>query len=297
MAHGPGAPAALPVRLGYVVLAHRAPAQVARLVRRLQPAATGVAVHLDRRAPRAVARELRARLGGLERVGLVARHPTPWGGFGLVRATLEGVAWLLTRDPAPDHVFLLSGQDYPVKPPEEVSHALAAAGPGGGSSMEWWPVPGNPGWTGQNGGLDRVEFRWVRILGRTRRVGPRRPLPPGLRVYGGSQWWGLSAACLREVLVAVARRDPRVRLLRRALIPDELFFQTLLVESPLGPSIARAQTSYAAWDAEIRHPLVLGRDALPALRATPMPFARKFDLEVDPEVLDRIDAELLGVRG
>ncbi len=163
--------------------------------------------------------------------------------------------------------------------------------------MEWWPVPGNPGWVAQNGGLDRVEFRWVRVLGRTRRIGPRRPLPPGVRVYGGSQWWGLSAACLREVLVAVARRDPRVRLLRHALIPDELFFQTLLAESPLGPTITRAQTSFAAWDAEVRHPLVLTRDALPALRAAPTPFARKFDLDVDPGVLDLVDAELLGVGG
>jgi hypothetical protein len=116
-----------------------------------------------------------------------------------------------------------------------------------------------------------------------------------VRVYGGSQWWGLSAACLREVLVAVARRDPRVRLLRHALIPDELFFQTLLAESPLGPTITRAQTSFAAWDAEVRHPLVLTRAALPDLRATAMPFARKFDVDVDAEVLDAIDAELLGV--
>jgi hypothetical protein len=42
---------------------------------------------------------------------------------------------------------------------------------------------------------------------------------------------------------------------------------------------------------------VLTRDALPALRDTPMPFARKFDLDVDAGVLDAIDAELLGVGG
>jgi len=282
----------LPVRLGYVVLAHRAPAQVARLLHRLHPAATAIAVHVDRRAPPSVLRELRARTAGLERVGFVRRHATPWGGFGLVRATLEGVGWLLARRPAPDHVFLLSGQDYPVRPPAPVAAALAAAAPGG-SAMEWWPVPGNPGWVAEAGGLDRVELRWVHVRGRPRPLPGRRVLPPGMRVFGGSQWWGLPAACLCEVRAAVARRDPAVRLLRRVRIPDELLFQTLLVPSPRGPTIANAQTSYAEWDPATRHPRVLGRDALPALRATAAPFARKFDLEVDAEVLDRIDAELL----
>lgn len=250
---------------------------------------------MDRRAPEAVAREMRAGVAGLERVGFVPRVATSWGGFGLVRATLLGVGWLLARDPAPDYVFLVSGQDYPIKPPAQVAADLALDGER--SSMEWWPVPGNPGWVAQNGGLDRVEYRWVRLLGRTRRVPVRRPLPPGLRVYGGSAWWCLSAACLRTVQVAVARRDPAVGLLRHALLPDELFFQTLLVETPLGPGIARAATSYTAWEPGSRHPQVLGTAALPALRATPAPFARKFDPDVDAEVLDRIDAELLGWAG
>lgn len=260
---------------------------------RIAPGAAGVAIHIDRRTDPRTFAAMRAGVAGLAQVGFLPRRPSPWGGLGTVLAALDGWRWLDARagGQGPDYAFLLSGQDYPIKPAEAVVERLGAAQ--GRSFVEHYPVPGNPGWTGERGGLDRVEYPWVRVRGRLRRVPVRRRLPRGWPLWGGSAWWCLSAACLRHTAAVATRHPELLRFFRRARIPEELFFQTVLANSPLAGTLVSEASSFTRWRPRSPNPEVLTQADVPALRASSASFARKFDLAVDAEVLDHIDAELL----
>ena len=84
-----------------------------------------------------------------------------------------------------------------------------------------------------------------------------------------------------------------VSFFRRVFIPDELFFQTLLVNSELRNRIVNDDLRYTRWTATGSGPEVLGVDDFDRLRDTECLFARKFDQGVDGRVLELIEEHLL----
>ncbi len=75
--------------------------------------------------------------------------------------------------------------------------------------------------------------------------------------YAGSQWWALSRDAVKYILDFVARRRDLVRFYKRSLIPDEMFFQTVLGNSRFRKRIKRGLT-YADWSQGLkRNPLPL----------------------------------------
>ncbi|MGH3003738.1 MAG: beta-1,6-N-acetylglucosaminyltransferase, partial [Gaiellaceae bacterium] len=141
------------MRVAYVIAAHRGLGQLERLIRRLDDDQTTIVVHVDRRAGEAAYVELRRRTADLDRVRWLPRHLGYWGGFGVVRAALEGIRLLEADALDYDYAALLSGQDYPLRSPSAIRDALAEAE--GHSFMTDHRLPFE-GW-GPRGGFDRVE--------------------------------------------------------------------------------------------------------------------------------------------
>jgi hypothetical protein len=75
--------------------------------------------------------------------------------------------------------------------------------------------------------------------------------------------------------------------------PDEAFFQTVLGNSPLRPTLQADLLTYVDWNGP-PFPRVLGDQDFDALAAAPDKFfARKFDPALSAGLMNRIDAELL----
>lgn len=280
--------------VAYLVLAHRAPSQVARLVQRLAGDDTATYLHIDKNAPDEVDAELRRDLSRDTGTVFVRRRSCTWGGFGIVAAALEGLR-AVARDGLPDHVVLLSGQDYPLRPKDEIRRWLDERG--GQSFVHHFSVP-SPNWAG--GGMERMTgWHWHgRLLGRhVMFPHPRLPhvrtwhrrFPPGYTPYGGSMYWGLSREAAEYVLDFVATQRGFVRYFRRVNIPDESFFHTILLNSPLAASVANDDLHYADWSQGESHPKTLEIPDLDDAFASGKLFARKFD---DAAVLDEIDARI-----
>jgi len=278
------------VRLAYIISAYKQPELLLRLVQRLDDEGTTFMVHVDRHAEPSVFERVLDGCGGMPNVHLLARHRCRWGDFGHVRATLKGIAVLLERDVPFDHAILLTGQDYPITTNERIRGFLARHR--GRSFMAHFPLPTTE-WT--DGGLPRIERWHVRVRGRHLAVPARRRMPGGLRAFGGSSYWCLTREAV-EYVHGFTTGTPRfVDFFRHVDVPDELFFQTILMNSPLAGTVVGDDLRYIDWkDPDAGSPSVLGVDDLPALAASGKLFARKFDLEIDAEVLDQIDRELLG---
>jgi hypothetical protein len=274
--------------LAYIISAYKNLDQLARLAERLNTGHSVVYIHVDKKADDAAYERLERRLAGRPRVHLLERHVCHWGGFGHVQATLKGIDALLANGIDFEHVVLLTGQDYPIKPLSEIERFFAEHR--GTSFMLYDELPTE--WWGQRGGLDRIEYRHWRWRGRHVRLPWKRRFPAGSTPYGGGAYWNLSRACIEHVARFVASRPDVVGFFRHVDIPDEIFFQTVLMNSELAGSIVSDNLRYIDWTRGPRPALLEARD-LPALRASPKLFARKFDVFHDAEILDMVDTELL----
>jgi len=266
----------------YVVLAHRNPAQVARLIRRLATDRSSFLVHVDRRAG-AVEDELRQLVEEVPGVDFLERYRCYWSGFGMVRATLSALERLVDRDVQFDHVVLVSGQDYPLRPPEAIEGFLGENR--GLTFMKAEPLPNE--WPG--GGLPRIE-RWhlVSPVVLNIRLPWRRRVPNGLAPYGGGAWLCLSPAAVEYVVAFVHRHPEVVRFFEHALHPDELLFQTVLMNSPLMETVVLDHLRYIDWSTD-PGPATLTAVDFANLIGSGKLFARKFDVEVDAAILDLLD--------
>ncbi|MDH4345150.1 MAG: beta-1,6-N-acetylglucosaminyltransferase, partial [Thermoleophilia bacterium] len=128
-------------RIAYIVSAYKLPAQLERLLRRLDGPGVSLAVHVDRKAARAVYDEMVARTRDLD-VHFLPRHVSHWGGFGHVQATLKGIDHVVSEQIPFDYVVLLTGQDYPLRPATTIADELGASG--GRSFMSHWRLPYPP---------------------------------------------------------------------------------------------------------------------------------------------------------
>ncbi|HVW74345.1 MAG TPA: beta-1,6-N-acetylglucosaminyltransferase [Rhizomicrobium sp.] len=267
------------MRVGYIILAHHKPRQLGRLVRALRAESGGpIFIHVDRRAPEMLAQTV-DMLRGVADVTVRSHHKVTWGGFGIVAAALEGLSHLLA-DTSVGHIQHLSGQDYPIKP-VGAFEAMAQASPDT-SFMECQALPRSD-WP-PDGGMYRIRHWYLKTGVRPIRLPVKRALPPGITFYGGSAFWCLARAHAQFALTS-GLRD----FFRHAFVSDELFFQTVLMNSPWRDAIADRPMCYTSWSGNARSPKTLGRQDLEALAQAPHYFARKFDADIDSQVLDQLD--------
>jgi hypothetical protein len=278
------------MRIAYILLAHKLPDQLVRLVRRLDTGDTTFVVHIDRKAPAWVCHAVYEELGGESNVRFLDRRRVVWSGFGHVRATLDAIELLEREEPEVDYALLLSGQDYPIKPPTEIASFLEEAE--GKSFIEHFPLPWRH-WEQEHGGFSRLEYPYVELGRRLVRVPIERRVPSWLTPYGGSAYWCLSRACLDEVSAFVANNSRFIRFFKTVKCPDEFVFQTILVNSPLRDTLVDHTLTFTDWNTGSSHPNILRKKDLVALAQSPALFARKFDAGVDGAVLDLIDEQLL----
>jgi hypothetical protein len=274
-------------RIAYIVSSYKLPGQLERLLRRLAAPGALFVVHVDRKTRQEVYDEMVARTRDLD-VVFLSRHVSHWGGFGHVRATLKGIDHLVSERVPFDYATLLTGQDYPLR--SSAGIAAFFAGAGERSFMNHWRLPFAP-W-GKRGGLERIEDWHVITYRRLHLALPlRRRLPLGLAPYGGGAYWCLARKLVDYVHGFVHANPAYVRFFEHVFVPDELFFQTIAMNSPLRDSVENENLRYIEWSREPA-PAVLVRDDLPALFASSKLFARKFDERVDPLVLDLLDAHI-----
>lgn len=275
------------MRVAYIVAAHRDLPLVARLSRRLADGETSLVVHVDARVGQPEFAALRRSTEELN-VHYLPRRRLYWGGFGVVGAALAGIRHLLGSGDEFEYVGLLSGQDYPLRPAAAIRAELAAAS--GRSFLHHFPLPYD-GW-GPSGGLDRIR-RWhlVSRIALHVRLPRDRSIPGCLPPYGGGRPWLLARAAAEHADSVVRNRPELVEFFRHVLHPDEIFFQTILLNSPLAPTIVDDHRQYIRWAGGPR-PATLTLDETADLERSGCLFARKLDSVVSAELLDLLDARL-----
>ena len=278
--------------VAYVIRAHHRATQLGRMVDRLSGDGISFHLHVSAVTSAETLGEIRAALDGRRDLEWAERVATYYMGWSMVESALSALRSAAAKDP--DHVVLLSGQDYPLKPPDAIKAWFATAG--ATSFVHHYRLP-TDAWNREDDGMRRIRHYWFErphVFGRPIRVPLwRRRFPKGFVPYGGSAWVALSGEAARYVLRFVEQNPRIVRFFRNTLIPDELFFQTVLLNSPLRESIVNEEVHHVDWSANETSPKTFTASDFPALAASDKLLARKFDVKVDSEILDLIDRELL----
>ena len=228
------------------------------------------------------------------------REKSRWSSVGCVRAVLNAMAEIEKCDSI-EHICLLSGQDYPIKPSEYIAAFLEENK--GSTFMLGGPLP-RLCWSG-NGGLDRVNKYHVqflnsralreglnRVLGPMHPLLPKRTLPGQLKPHGGTFYFCLSRHVLRYILEFVRERPEYLRFHRFTLHPEEIFFQTIVMNAKdpsISDNILDRCLTYQNWPSIGPAPAILTESHLPILEGSDCLFARKFDVKSSAELLDILD--------
>ncbi len=280
------------MRIAHLILAHKAPAQLGRLLRALAHPDADTFIHLDKK------NDIQpfAALAELPNVQFTkTRLNVQWGGYSLTQAALEGMREILQAPESYDFINLISGEDYPIKPMSAIHEFLAQHV--GHSFMECEGSTGSAWWQANWSRISEYHFTEIDVPGRyviqrwlNRVLPPRKP--PFAELYGSGMggWYTLSPEC---AAYAIAFVDSNPWLRRYALFSwgtDEYLLHSILLNSSHAANITTTNNlRYIDWSLGGASPKSLTIADLPSLRASSRLFARKFDSSRDEVVLDQLD--------
>lgn len=284
------------MKIAYLLLAHDNPSHLLRLTQALRSPDNHCFVHVDAKTP-------------LEPFAMVLAQPdvtavqdrvrVRWGGFSLLRATLDLLTLAYHDDREFDYYVLLSGSDYPIRSNDYIKDFFASGDVE--AYIDAFEMPseefGKPLWrlTRYQFEVDHASYNvGHRVLKQVnkalRRFGPERDFGKhfdGRKPYGGSTWWSLSATAAGVVLETAEESAGFLKFYEHTSVPDEMFYQTVLMNSPLRDSVVLTGT-YCVWQPGRASPEILKSEHIDELEAMiaeegdPAPgdhrwlFARKF---------------------
>ena len=123
-------------------------------------------------------------------------------------------------------------------------------------------------------------------------LGERR-IPGNLKPFAGSGYWCLSNNSAKLVHNFVKQNPRFYNFFKYVYVPDEIMFQTILLNSQVSQNLINGNLRCIDWSDEIYRPRVWRKHDIDTLGKSNGLIARKFDATVDSEVLDVIDRELL----
>ena len=289
------------MKIAYLTVAHDNPGVLKRLIAALSCKDCDFFIHIDRKA------DIR-RFSGISGDNILLseeRIPVYHSGYTQVEATLLLLRDALSRTQDYDYFVLLGGTHYPLRSKEYIHRFFEKNR--GTEFISTTRMPSDS--LGMPlSKLNRIYFEEDepvrRFLSRAlAKVGlaqrDHQKFLGVLEPYGGSNWWALTREASQYIIEFVQSNGSLPRFFRNTCCPDEMFFHTILGNSPFRSRVRRNFT-FLHWPAGQR-PSVLNSAQVQQIELCDRPwiddewgsgealFARKFS-DDNLKLLDRIDA-------
>jgi hypothetical protein len=294
------------MKIIYIITAYKLPDQLVRLVKKLNTDDTSFFIHVDKKTDDETYNRMVSPLSDYANVTFLKRHICYWGQLGHVKAKLEGIKEIITRNIQYDYINLISGQDYPIKSNLHIQKVLQRSE--GKSYLNYftYPDPLAEKWEERFAYWNFYWLRWHFIFpkadifehpcanqlwnGLVKGIPLRRKIPGGLQPFYGGGYWCLSKESVEYVFEFLQQHKDYERFFNYVYIPDEIFFQTILLNSIFKDRIVNDDLRFIEFSEYKGHPAILGKNDFERILKTDNLFARKFDTTIDSDVLDMIDS-------
>ena len=299
----------------YLILAHKNPLQLGRMIERLDDGASKFFIHLDAKTP---IESFTACLEGGHIRFIEPRERCVWGDFSIVRATIH----LMEAASKEQGVFILmSGQDYPIQSQGYINAFLESNK--GFDFIEIEPLEEK--WKPKMV-KDKLEhyhilhseerghsncyapfahcsvFQKVRTLthllkGRLSMKNfrllcslPKR-VAPFERQYAGSQFWAFSERTFYGVLHYIREHKAALEeYYKYTSSPDEIYFHSVLMDLVAKDSTIKLKDPITYVNYFRKNNVFVTEDFDKLTSEKGKLFARKFDTDIDIEILNKLDS-------
>jgi alr4323 protein len=299
----------------YLILAHKNPLQLGRMIERLDDGASKFFIHLDAKTP---IEPFAACLEGGHIRFIEPRERCVWGDFSIVQATIH----LMEAASKEQGVFILmSGQDYPIQsqghinaflennkgfdfieiePLEEkwkpkmvkdkLEHYHILHSEERGHSNCYAPFAHCSVFQKLRtlihllkGRLSRKNFRLLCSL-------PKR-VAPFERQYAGSQFWAFSERTFYAVLHYIREHKAALEeYYKYTSSPDEIYFHSVLMHLVAKDSTIKLKEQITYVNYFRKNNVFVTEDFDKLTSEKGKLFARKFDTDIDIEILNKLDS-------
>jgi hypothetical protein len=112
--------------------------------------------------------------------------------------------------------------------------------------------------------------------------------------YGGKTWFSFSKELINHIVQEHNNTPKWKKFFKYSLIPDESYFHTITMNSKFSDNVVNDYLREVEWEGgDGTHPLIWTSNDFERLSCTKNFWARKFEDDVDSEILDLIDSKLL----
>jgi hypothetical protein len=274
--------------IGYLILVHRFPEQFKRLFNAIYDPRNSYVVHVDKNSGETLDANIRDFLLPYPNAEVMEGRAALWGGYSLVDAELRGMQHLMEMDGNWSHFINLSGQDFPLKTQAQIMDHLRA-----NPDREYIRVLDQNKIRPET--MRRIGEFVIERGGQIEQTLTMRPFIEGATPYIGNQWMIVSRAFCSFVCNDV-RADRYKEFYRNTFIADEGFFQTVMMNTSVHGEIVNDDLRMIDWvsdgDIKLRPRTYMRQDAA-ALKASHNLFARKFEKDIDGDILSILEGHLV----
>ena len=265
------------MHLHYLLIAHKNPEQLQRLVERISFEHSSIYIHIDKNSNIQPFKDLIPETEKVQYVADSSRIESKWCDIGTVNATLA-LYDLVDTQSKPGYCILMSGQDYPVKSNTYIYEYFKRNK--GAEFINIFSLP-NPIWL--NNGLLRLNFYKVDLSAKKgdlyvipslynkefytlkniiktlicvargradilKKIIKKRVYPQYLKPHGGDTWWSLSTKVLDEIMKFMKEHPDYYIYHHDTFCPDETMFHSIIPELQKHREIPVLEnTTFANW--------------------------------------------------
>ncbi len=289
------------MKIAYLVLCHKEPSQLRRLLSEIIKDNCDSYVHIDKKS--CFSKNDLVKSEHVKYVLDEQRVDVRWASNSMVRATLILINMMLNSGRRYDYVCLLSGQDFPIKSCQQREAFFDRY-----KCYNFIEVINNKSISYQRLNkrsqlyypdcmfdrtfvsklLRKLYIMFTGGYNRTWRICRRKNTSRLDTFEYGGQWWCLTYECVQWMQNFIEDKV-NLEFFDHALTPDECFFQSVFMMSPY-KNLRRDGIMYYEWKKDRNSPKILRATDYETLIQQPDKlFARKFDITIDDEIIKRLE--------
>jgi hypothetical protein len=274
------------MRIAHLVLAHKNPKQLERLLKAMEHPAFDFFIHIDKKTD---ARAFAHLFNEQTIFPVQERTKIYWAGYGTIQATINGFRQILPKDY--NYINVISAQDFPIKSPDYIYQYIKERQRQEFMTCEsvedeWreaamrvhqyhlinWRIPGR--------------YRLERVINK---ILPKRKYPLPHKIVGRANWFTVTKDAALYLLNFIDSHPEIVRFFKYSWGADELIFSTVLYNSGFKERLTD-NLVYVDWSgSKTGHPKILTVDDIERLKVSDKLFARKFDLDFDDSIISLLE--------
>ncbi|WP_316736898.1 beta-1,6-N-acetylglucosaminyltransferase [Pedobacter aquatilis] len=281
------------MRIAHIIVAHKNPDQLQRLIKRLEHNNFDIFIHLDKKTDITPFKKLEQ----LKNVTFIKnRMKCSWGGNNFLIGIFNSIREVLSNNKEYDFINLISGQDYPIQSADVIYNFFKDRK---GYNFISYEEDQNSEWLKlaamryEKYHLTDFDFKGKHLFERALNiVAPKRKFPTSYKLYGGPKatWWTITGECAVKITELMSTNDKLNNFLKYCWGADELIIPTLVMHTSDKSKVVNNNLRYIDWSEGNAHPKMLKSSDFDKIINSKNIFARKFDSEIDDAVLNEIDS-------